>query len=61
MRSGEITSRCEVGEDKDAGLMRLTFFHRGTRFRIVADAAGRILRRSTIDFGRRSLPASLRR
>jgi Family of unknown function (DUF6522) len=23
MRSGEITSRCEVGHDKDAGLMRL--------------------------------------
>jgi hypothetical protein len=61
MRSGEITSRCEVGQDKDAGLMRLTFFLRGSRFRIVVDAAGRVLRRSTIDFDRQSPPTSLRR
>jgi hypothetical protein len=61
MRSGEITSRCEAGEGEDAGLTRLTFFLRGSRFRIVVDDAGRVLRRSTIDFGRRPLPASLRR
>jgi hypothetical protein len=60
MRSGEITSRCEVGEDEDAGLTRLTFFLRGSRFRIVVDAAGQVVRRSTIDFGQRPLPASLR-
>jgi hypothetical protein len=58
MRSGEITSRCEVGEDKDAGLMRLTFFLRGSRFRIIVDAAGHVLRQSTTDSGRRSLPRS---
>ena len=60
MRSGGITSRCEVGEGQDAGLTRLTFFLGGSRFRIVVDAAGRVRRRSTIDFGQRPLPASLR-
>ncbi len=60
MRSGEITSRCEVGEGQDTGLTRLTFFLRGSRFRIVVDAAGRVIRRSTIDFGQRPLPPSLR-
>ena len=61
MRSGAITSRCEVGEDEDAGRTRVTFFLHSRRFRIVIDAAGRILRRSTIDFGERALPDSLRR
>lgn len=60
MRSGQISSRCEVGRDEDAGLTRLTFFLRGSRFRIVLDASGRIVRRSTIDFGERPLPPSLR-
>jgi hypothetical protein len=60
MRSGEISSRCEVGQDEDAGLTRLTFFLGGARFRLVVDAAGRVVRRSTIDFGQRPLPASLR-
>ncbi|RBP04135.1 hypothetical protein DFR50_1407 [Roseiarcus fermentans] len=60
MRSGELTSRCEVGQDQDAGLTRLTFFLRSRRFRIVVDSSGRILRRSTIDFGERPLPPSLR-
>ncbi len=60
LRSGAITSRCELGQDEDDGLTRLTFFLRGTRFRLVVDAAGRILRRSTIDFGQRPLPPSLR-
>jgi hypothetical protein len=61
MRSGEITSRCEVGQGEDAGLTRLTFFLRGSRFRIVIGAGGRVVWRSTIDFGQRGLPASLRR
>ena len=60
IRSGEITSRCEVGRDEDAGLTRLAFFLRVTRFRIVVDARGRVLRRTTIDFGERALPRSLR-
>ena len=61
MRAGEITSRCEVGQGEDAGLTRLTFFLRGSRFRIVIGAGGRVVWRSTIDFGQRGLPASLRR
>ena len=61
MRSGEMTSRCEVGQGEDAGLTRLTFFLRGSRFRIVVGAAGQVVWRSTIDFGQRGLPASLRR
>ena len=61
MRSGEITSRCEIGQGEDAGSTRLTFFLRGRRFRIVVDSAGRVLRRSAIDFGERPLPASLRK
>ena len=60
MRSGEMTSRCEIGQDQDAGQTRLTFFLRGSRFRIVVDADGRVLRRSAIDFGQRLLPRSLR-
>jgi hypothetical protein len=60
MRQGEITSRCEVGEGEDLALTRLTFFLRGSRFRIVVDAAGRVVWRSTIDFGERPLPPSLR-
>ena len=61
MRSGEITSRCEFGQGEDVGLTRLTFFLRGARFRVVVDPAGRVVRRSTIDFGQRGLPPSLRR
>jgi hypothetical protein len=61
MRSGEITSRCEFGQGEDAGFTRLTFFLRGARFRLVVDAAGRVVRRSTIDFGQRGLPPALRR
>ena len=60
MRSGAITSRCERGEGDDEGRTRLTFFHRSRRFRLVVDAGGRTLQRSTIDFGERPLPASLR-
>jgi len=61
MRSGAITSRCEIGEGEDAGLTRLTFFYRGGRFRIVADATGRVVRQSAIDFGDRPIPAALKR
>jgi hypothetical protein len=60
IRSGEITSRCEHGEGQDAGSTRLTFFLRGSRFRIVVNAEGLVVRRSTINFGQRPLPPSLR-
>ena len=61
LRSGVITSRCERGLGEDEGRFRLTFFHAGRRLRLVIDSAGRILQRSSIDYGDRPLPGSLRR
>jgi hypothetical protein len=61
MRAGEITSLFERGEGEDAGRMRLTFFHRSRRFRLVVDEAGEILQRSRVDFGDAPLPPSMRR
>jgi hypothetical protein len=49
MREGKITSVCEHGADQDAGRYRLTFFLGKQRFRLVADAAGNILERSTTE------------
>jgi uncharacterized protein DUF6522 len=46
LRRGKITSLCERGIDDDAGRLRLTFFHRNRRLRLVTDAAGRIIERS---------------
>ena len=51
MRSGAITSSCERGIDEDAGEFRLSFFHGNRRARLSTDLAGRILRRSAVDFG----------
>jgi hypothetical protein len=61
MRAGKITSRCERGEGDHAGRYRLTFFHACRRARLTVDAAGRIIRRSIIDYGGRPLPPALRR
>lgn len=61
MREGRITSACERGTDEQAGEFRLTFFYLGRRARLSTDAAGRILRRSVIDFGDRTSPDALRR
>ncbi len=61
MREGEITGACERGMDEHAGEFRLTFFYRGIRARLSTDLAGRILRRSVIDFGERPIPNALRR
>jgi Family of unknown function (DUF6522) len=60
MRKGAITSLCERGIDADAGRFRMTFFYKSRRLRLVVDAAGNILQRSTIDFGDRPLPDALR-
>lgn len=43
MRNGEISSRSERGEGKDAGRYRLTFFHGNNRFYLIIDETGRIL------------------
>jgi hypothetical protein len=53
IREGAITSLCERGIDADAGRYRLTFFHRGTRLRLVVDEAGNIEQRSILDLGER--------
>ncbi len=47
MRSGAMTSRCEAGMDKDAGTWRLVFQFRDRALRLVVDASGQILKRST--------------
>jgi hypothetical protein len=61
VRAGEITSLFERGEGEDAGRMRLTFFHRSRRFRLVVDETGAVLQRSSVDFGEAPLPPAMRR
>jgi len=60
MRKGEITSLSERGVNTDAGRYRLTFFHKHRRFRLVVDETGAVIQRSSVDFGDRPLPASMR-
>jgi len=59
MRQKEITGLCERGEGEHQGLYRLTFFHKGRRVRLSVDGAGKIIRRSIVDFGERPLPSSM--
>jgi hypothetical protein len=61
MREGAITSICERGIDDHEGEFRLTFFYRNRRARLSTDLAGRVLRRSVIDFGDRPIPRALHR
>jgi hypothetical protein len=61
MRDGRITSTCERGIDADAGTYRLTFFHANRRLRLIVGESGDILRRSTIDFGDRPIPGTIRK
>ena len=61
MREGRITSACERGMNEHAGEFRLTFFYHNRRARLNTDLAGRILRRSVIDFGYQPIPDTLRR
>jgi hypothetical protein len=61
LRAGAVTSVCERGTGEDAGRHRLTFFFASRRCRLVVDSAGRIIQRSSIDFGDRPLPAALHR
>lgn len=56
MREGRITSACERGADEHEGEFRLTFLYRNRRARLSTDPAGRILRRSVVDFGDRPVP-----
>jgi hypothetical protein len=61
MREGRITSACERGIGDDEGEFRLTFFHRNRRARLITDLAGRLLRRSAVDFGDRPMPDAVHR
>ena len=61
IHSNAITSVCEHGIDDDAGRYRLTFFHKSRRLRLIVDGCGRVVRRSTIDFGDRPMPARMHR
>jgi len=61
MREGKITALCERGVDEDAGRYRMTFFHENRRFRLVVDEEGNAIQRTTVDFGDRQLPASMRK
>lgn len=60
MRSGSITSRCEIGKDADAGRYRLNF-HFGNRIlRYIVDETGSPLGPAQIEFvssGQRPDPA----
>lgn len=49
MRTGEVTSLCEKGQDADAGRFRLTFRHAGRALRLIVDDEGHILTRATFD------------
>ncbi|KQI73603.1 hypothetical protein AN191_01600 [Loktanella sp. 5RATIMAR09] len=51
MRSGEITSRSEQGVDEDAGRVRLTFWYKGQRVRLICDADGTVLKTTRIKAG----------
>lgn len=51
IRDGALTTRCERGVDADEGRYRLTFFTEHRRLRLIVDAAGNVLQRSTINFG----------
>ncbi|WP_204362834.1 DUF6522 family protein [Litorivita pollutaquae] len=51
MQSGQIGSLCEAGEDEDAGRWRLTFRHQGRALRLVVDAHGKVLSKSSFPVG----------
>ncbi|WP_306152409.1 DUF6522 family protein [Roseovarius sp. MMSF_3281] len=44
MRSGQITSKLEIGEGEDAGKMRLHFFHDDMRLRLTCSSDGTVLK-----------------
>ncbi len=54
MRAGEITSRFETGEGKDAGRIRLSFFHGGKTVRLTCSTDGTVLKTMRTDVGPRT-------
>lgn len=61
MRARAITSVCERGIGIHDGEFRLSFFYGNRRARLSVDTSGKILRRSTVNFGERPIPAAMRR
>ncbi|WP_366145806.1 DUF6522 family protein [Bradyrhizobium sp.] len=61
MREEHISSACERGMMSTRGEFRSSFFYRNRRARVSTDLAGRILRRSAIDFGDRPILDAMRR
>ena len=58
MRERAITSVCELEVDENEGEFRI---YRNRRARLSMDPKGRIIRRSTIDFGDHPVPNALHR
>ncbi len=48
LRNGRMLALCERGEQEDAGRYRLTFRLGASRLSLIVDAAGRIIRHSSI-------------
>lgn len=61
MRTRAITSICERGIGIHEGEFRLSFFYENRRARLSIDTSGRVLRRSTVDFGQQPIPAAMRK
>ncbi|MEZ5748319.1 DUF6522 family protein [Celeribacter baekdonensis] len=49
-----MTSLSEAGEGEDAGRWRLTFCHQGRALRLIVDARGEVLGRTTFPIGSRN-------
>jgi hypothetical protein len=56
-----ITSWVEAGVDEDFGTFRLTFATDKRRLRVIVDALGEVISKSTLDFGGHDLPLGARR
>lgn len=57
----QISSWVEAGVDEDFGTFRLTFATHRRRLRLIVDALGDIVSKSTLDFGGHDLPLGARR
>lgn len=56
-----ITTWVEAGVDEDFGTFRLTFATDKRRLRLIIDALGSVVSKSTLDFGGHDLPMGARR
>ena len=56
-----ITSWVESGVDEDFGTFRLTFATDKRRLRLIVDALGSVISKSTLDFGGHDLPLGARK